>query len=329
MERRYGIRRLLASALSLMLITGMAGHAEPEETALISPLELPVLETGRLITIPVEQDSQKAAIAPRDGNYLYDAETGEPMGYSDPSITVNMGRGRIYETNYLYAWVKIADGSQIRTLLASPPGNANTTPGHDLARRVMAVIAINGDYCGGEDYTRGALIRQGKLWRLKCDGQSDLLMIDAAGDLTILENATNKDVEAVQDQAVNLFTFGPALVVNGEPKYGVRMNKIGSQKAAQRMAICQTGPLEYLLITSAGPENSGNTGLKLDQFVELIASFPDVKTAYNLDGGSSSTMVFRKGDSLWAKINVKGVKVRPIQDLIYFADAWKPSSGGK
>ena len=124
---------------------------------------------------------------------------------------------------------------------------------------------------------------------------------------------------------VNVLTFGPALIVDGEPRYGYDRRQMSTHRPAQRMAICQTGPLEYLLITSEGPEDPGSKGLKLDQFVELIASFPDVITAYNLDGGSSSTLVFRKGSEKWAKINCpKSGKKRALRDIIYFADAWMP-----
>ena len=60
-------------------------------------------------------------------------------------------------------------------------------------------------------------------------------------------------------------------------------------------------------------------------FVELVASFEDVINAYNFDGGSCSTLIFRKGDNNWVKINSpKNSKSRPLKDIIYFADAWVP-----
>ena len=90
------------------------------------------------------------------------------------------------------------------------------------------------------------------------------------------------------------------------------------------MAICQTGPLEYLMVTCEGPENKGSVGLTLDQFIDLISSMPDVKTAYNLDGGSSAAMVFRLGGKNWRKINAtSSPKVRPLKDIIYFVSAWQ------
>ena len=301
-----------------------APSAVPGEEAKVPVLPLPKAEGGKVVPIPVDQNSLKVAIAPREENYLYDGTNPDPTGYADPSITVNIGRGRIYDTGYVYARVKIADGSQLRTLMASPLNNKNTTYGYKLAERVKAVVAINGDFCGGEDVKKGAIMRQGKMMRLKCDGQLDVLAIDRDGNLIILPKAQNADVEALGDRLTNLFTFGPALVIDGVPQYGRNRPNLAPNKPAQRMAICQTGQLEYLLITSEGPEDPGSVGLGIDQFVDLIMTFPGVRQAYNLDGGSSSTMVFRKEGNSWRKINApQNPKSRELKDIIYFATAYE------
>ena len=315
----------------LMLSCGLAAaEPEPMETAapVVPVIELPALEEGEIIEIPVDQNMQKHPIPPEEGNYLYDGDTEEATGYADPSITVNIGRGRIYETDYVYARVRIANASQIRTLMASPLGNLNTTPAHDLAKRVKAVVAINGDYPGGDKRTKrtkGAVMRQGKMLRLKCDQKYDVLVIDKKGDMHILVNAKDEDVEPYKDEAVNIFTFGPALVIDGKPNYGFDHElNVGPNRPAQRMAICQTGPLEYLMITSEGPENKGSVGLTIDQLISLISSIPDVKTAYNLDGGSSSAIVFRRDGKNWRKINAtSSPKVQQLKDIIYFSSAWE------
>ena len=319
---------LLVMFLLVMPLGGISGNAEadlPEESTgpLVPVLDLPELEEGSVIQIPVGQDSMKISLPPAEDRYICDPVTGEVTGYADPSITVNMGKGRIYETDYLYARVKIADASQLRTVLSSPMGNLNITPGHDLARRVQAVVAINGDYCGGGNISAGAFMRQGKMLRLKCSGKSDVLVIDVNGDFQILENARTEEVKKIQAQAVQMFTFGPALVVDGKAKYGYKSSHMATYAPAQRTALCQTGPLEYLLITSEGPDNEGSTGLTIDQFVDLLSSMPEIQTAYNLDGGSSSTMVFRMDDSCWKKVNaLSNPKVRELKDIIYFATAW-------
>ena len=326
------VKRKLWTGLLLFALLWTAGapgeDAAPKETAapLVPALELPVPENGSLVEIPVDQNSLKESIPPKEECYLYAEEGADPTGYADPSITVNIGRGRIYNTDYIYARVRIASPSQLRTLLASPLGNMNTTNGHDLARRVNAVTAINGDYPGGDAFTRrtkGAVMRQGDLMRLKCDGKSDVLVIDNQGDLRVLQQATDQDVEAVLDTAVNIFTFGPALIIDGKPNYDFPDGDIAAGKAAQRMVICQTGPLEYLLITTEGPEDPGSAGLTVNQLIDLLASLPEVRTAYNLDGGSSSTLVFRKDGKNWRKINApNNRKVRELKDIIYFASAW-------
>ena len=322
-----GKRIVWAWLLAAALLAGAAGAEMAGETPAetVPALELPALESGRIAEIPVDQDSLEESIAPKEDRYLYDPEDPDnPTGYADPSLTVNIGRGRIYDTDYVYARVRIASPTQLRTLLASAPGASHTAEGHKLAKRVNAVIAINGDFCGGDNVKRGAIMRQGKMYRMKCTGGLDLLVIDRRGDFHILLSAKDEDVEALEADAVNIFTFGPAIVADGEALPGRTRPNLAGGKPAQRMAVCQTGELEYLLITSEGPEDPGSTGLNMAQFTELVSSFPDVKQAYNLDGGSSSTMVFRKGDNCWQKINApQNKKIRPLKDIIYFATAWE------
>jgi hypothetical protein len=49
-----------------------------------------------------------------------------------------------------------------------------------------------------------------------------------------------------------------------------------------------------------------------------------VRQAYNLDGGSSATLVFRKNGKNWVKVNApNNGKIRPLKDIIFFATAWE------
>lgn len=325
---------ILAAMTAVSLLSG--GLAEPTEyivgEKIVPTLPLPPLEEGKIVELPVEKDPK---IGPHEECFIFEGDdTKAPTGYADPSITVNIGRGRAEYTfesggkqrtdtaNYIYAKVKIAHPSQIRTAMAGTLRTDNTSLGSSLAQREKAVVAINADY-GGSKTFKGSVYRQGKELRLNSKGNVDVLVIDKNGDLVILPKATNEDVQrAAAEGAVNIFTFGPALVLDGQPQYGYTERSMDTEGRAQRMAIAQLGPLEYLLITSEGPEDPGCTGLSLDRFVDLVASF-GVKNAYNLDGGSCSTLIFRKNGK-WAKINApKNPKKRPLKDIIYFADAWE------
>ena len=339
------MRRFIIVVLAMALLAaGALGEDEPRKAEV---LELPEAADGEFAILTREQDPM---IGPHEEGYLFEDGDKSPTGYADPSITVNVGTGTIYDTWYMYARVKIADPSQIRVMTSNPSlSSSSSVMGHLLAKRVKAVVAVNGvleaDVSGGSSYcfVDGPVLHQGvwkrpsanvsekRLSNWKAREGLDTLVIDDGGDLRILEASTwgetYEQILAMGDAAVNVINFGPALVVDGEARYGYeKTGQMATHRPAQRMAICQTGPLEYLLITSEGPEDRNRKGLTLDQFVELLdTEFPEIQTAYNLDGGSSSTLLFRKGSEFWAKINCpKGGKKRPLRDLIYFADAWMP-----
>ena len=80
------------------------------------------------------------------------------------------------------------------------------------------------------------------------------------------------------------------------------------------MGVGQTGPLEYILVATEGPENKGSDGLTIPEFAQLMKDL-GASQAYNLDGGSSSAMMLdgKKINALSSK------KLRPICDLLYFS----------
>jgi len=184
---------------------------------------------------------------------------------------------------------------------------------------VKSVLAIGGDFFVYHQY--GYIVRQGEFYRNKLSGEHDVLIIDDQGDLKVLIRPTEEDMKAYEAEhkarIVNAFTFGPALVVEGQPVTDMVLGR-SELVRAQRIALCQTGPLSYLVVYSEGPNDKNSKGLTLPEFVELVAAFPEVQTAYNLDGGSSATIVFQD-----VKINGPlSQRSRSIGDIIYFASAY-------
>ena len=84
------------------------------------------------------------------------------------------------------------------------------------------------------------------------------------------------------------------------------------EEAQQRLCICQTGELEYMIVACS-------QGMLIEQFADLVMSFGDVQTAYMLDGGASTQVVF-----LGKKINNTTAAGRNVSDIIYFASAYLP-----
>ncbi|GHU73095.1 exopolysaccharide biosynthesis protein [Clostridia bacterium] len=231
-------------------------------------------------------------------------------GYEDESISVSISMDRAYDTNIMIAWVRIADPSQIRTTMAGNYGSTSLAPAATIAKRVNAVFAVNGDYYNFDG--RGYLVRQGHRYRKNIRANTDLLAIDDQGNLHIF--ASGQPDEASGLNIINTFNFGPALVIDGELGTRLDFGGIGGHKPTQRMVICQSEPLNYLFIATEGPENKGSRGLTIPEMANYAMSL-GVRVAYNLDGGSSSTMVLHN-----QKINsLSSGKIRSVADIIYFA----------
>jgi exopolysaccharide biosynthesis protein len=252
-------------------------------------------------------------LTPQPDGYLSD------LSYKDPSTEVVIEPGRAYETDYWVARIKIASPSQLRTAAASTFDSNRTTSGKAMAKRMQAVLAINGDYFSY--INDGYLIRQGVLYRELPRGVRDVLLIDENGDFHIVLKATMETIKQYSPRIiVNSFNFGPGLVVNDKLVKEFLNNNNAAFEGRQRMAIAQvkTGSLEYFAISCAGPKGN-NHGMTLEQFSSIIGSL-GVENAYNLDGGNSTMMIFRD-----VFINaMHETTMRPISDIIYFASAYTP-----
>ncbi len=259
---------------------------------------------------PIPLDA-KTGMPPLESGYLSDA------AYEDESIRVTIEEHLVGVTTCHVARVKIADPSQIRSASAYGFNRPQTEMTKTIARRVQAVVAINGDYYS---YTgKGYMVRQGQLYIDKPYGDRDVLLIDANGDFHIEKKATAETLEPYKAMdIVNTFNFGPGLVVNGEVlgEYGHDFNS--GDTLAQRSCIAQVkkGEMEYLLITCEGPMESKGGGLTMVDFANFIHSL-GVENAYNLDGGNSASMYFDG-----RKVNAaKNTQERRISDIIYFSSA--------
>ncbi len=236
--------------------------------------------------------------------------------YQDPTITVTLTSGRYSDCDWWAADIVIASPTQLRTVSAGGFNTSMTMTGSFLAKSVNAVLAVDGDYYF---YTgKGYILRQGILYKNILDGTTDVLLIDENGDFHVISRARQGEVSDTVNgkKVINAMYFGPALVIDGEPVRGVSGAGMAEDKGRQRMAICQVGPLHYKCICCAGPAR-GSSGMNLQVFTYFVADM-GVKTAYNLDGGDSTMLIFN-GE----KINdVNNSSSRKISDIIYFASAW-------
>ncbi len=239
--------------------------------------------------------------------------------YEDPTLKVAITTGDSNGVLYWIADIEIQDPSQLRTVAAEGFDAKGTEYGHVLAKRVNAVLAVDGDfYC----YSKGVplTIRQGRTYQNKLSRMRghDILLIDENGDFHCMENPTEKQVNNLMKskKIINAFYFGPILVRDGEMCQTMN-SSIKNDQYSQRVAIAQTGHLKYRVIVT-GPHKRGSKAFRFDEWRKFVAGMDDIQNAYNLDGGDSAVLVFNN-----KKINdPENTNERPLADIIYFASAW-------
>lgn len=234
--------------------------------------------------------------------------------YSDPTIHVTIKSDRAYDTDYWVADIQIGHASQLRTAAAESFSSNMSMPGEAIARRMNAVLAINGDYF---NYTaQGYTLRQGTLFKNVMKVKRDVLLIDEAGDFHFVRAATPDTVytEVDEKKVINAFWFGPVLVEDGVMVNSYGRDEMAIKDQCQRMCIGQVGPLHYQVVCCASEH--GSKGLTIKQFAQLVYDL-GIPNAFNLDGGNSTIMVFHG-----AKVNyVDNPKMRDLADIIYFASS--------
>lgn len=255
-----------------------------------------------------------------------DAFLPDGAGYADPSLSIRMETMRAYDTTIQLFWVQIADASQLRAELYKPYPSQSTARADVIAKRVQAVLAINGDYFVHRK--EGYIVRNGQVLRQNYTELYHSLIIDDNGDFTILTTNSQEALDAYEGTIAQLMVFGPALVIDGEKVEDFTATGPGilkectPQKETQRIALCQMDTLSYLIVATEGPENKGSTGLTIPEFAQLCYDL-GAKNAFNLDGGSSSSVILN-----YKKVNALSTgKIRAIGDILYFVTA-VPEEGG-
>ena len=210
--------------------------------------------------------------------------------YSDDKLSIKLKDYTVSGTAVHVAEVKADSASYLKTAFAQGSYGRNVTATtSDIAESVDAILAINGDYYGAQE--KGYVIRNGKLYRSTASSGSEDLVIYKDGTFEIINESEVTAEDLIAKGAVQTLSFGPALVENG--KISVDSDdEVGRAMASNpRTAIGIKSDGTYVFVVSDGrtDESEGLSLLQLAEFMENLGA----ETAYNLDGGGSSTMVFK------------------------------------
>lgn len=233
--------------------------------------------------------------------------------YSDSKTSITLKQYREYDSNIYVADVTVSDASDLKTALAHNTYGRNITDTtSDMAANNNAVLAINGDYYGARQ--SGYVIRNGKLYR-DTSGNRDALVIQKNGEFKFVSESETSASELLQDGALQVFSFGPVLLNNGEISVGENYEVGMAMASNPRTAIGYLGNNHYVFVVSDG-RTSESAGLSLYELASFMKEL-GVKDAYNLDGGGSSTMIF-KGEIINSPTTSgRSGEERAVSDIVY------------
>ena len=210
--------------------------------------------------------------------------------YSDGNISVTLTEKTVNETQIYVADITLSSSDYLKTALAQNSYGTNVTAKTSVtAAENNAILAVNGDYYGAN--SSGYVIRNGVVYR-------DSVREDASnGDLAIYKDGSFKIIYEDQVSAISWF------------------RTVSSISSNPRTAIGIIDENHYIIVVSDG-RTSESKGLSLYQMAEVMKSY-GVKTAYNLDGGGSSTLYFN--GQVINKPTTGGSKIseRAVSDIVY------------
>lgn len=234
--------------------------------------------------------------------------------YQDSNISITVTEYREYDTNIYVADVTVSSPEYLKTALAKQAYGQNITEKtSEIAQENQAILAINGDYYGAQ--RSGYVLKNGVLYRDSAQDDQEDLVIWADGSFTLITEGAVSASDLQQQGAVQILSFGPGLVEDGAISVS-EQEEVGKAKASNpRTAIGMVDDLHYVFVVSDG-RTQESTGLSLYQLAEFMQGL-DVKTAYNLDGGGSSTLYFNGAVINNPTTNGNTIKERSVSDIVY------------
>lgn len=190
-------------------------------------------------------------------------------------------------------------GERFRTVMTDPdhPGKKFRYP-YDIARDEGFVLGFSDDFYAtrmADRETVGIIIREG---RILCDSTNrtsghhlpnlDMMIQYGDGSLEVCNCTEYTAEELLQKGALNVFSFGPILLRDGEINDLVYTYY---RSIEPRHALGMIEPNHYLLISVQG-RTKNSKGTTLQRVAELMKE-RGVTQALNLDGGNTMALIFR------------------------------------
>ena len=239
-------------------------------------------------------------------------------GASVELSTVVTGSGDSTVTYYV-ADVTLTDATVLQSAFANNQFGTNIIDEtSDIAEDNGAVFAVNGDYYGFRD--TGIVIRNGVVYR--DEGARQGLAFYRDGTVRVYDETATTADELVADGVWNTLSFGPAILEDGEVVDGIEdveidtnvgNHSIQGDQPRTAVGVVDDNHLVFVVVDGRSPGYS--EGVTMTELADVLQDL-GAKTAYNLDGGGSSTMWFN-GDLVNNPLGRS--QERGTSDILYIA----------
>lgn len=286
-------RSIVAASLAAILAAGgTAAWAvdrfviEKVEIANVSEYEESATET----TTTASSESTTTVAEETLTDTSYTSSDGTSVSVS----TVVTGSGDETVTYYV-ADVVLTNATTLRSAFAEDSFGENITETTSaMAAANEAIFAINGDYYGFRD--TGIVIRNGVVYR--DEGVRQGLAFYTDGTVSVYDETTTTADELVANGVWNTLSFGPALLEDGEIVEGIEEVEVDTnfgnhsiQGEQPRTAVGVIDENHLVFVVVDGRSEGYSDGVTMTELAEIMQGL-GATTAYNIDGGGSSTMYF-------------------------------------
>ena len=233
------------------------------------------------------EPADETPLAEKFADRFTDSVTVTENSYTSPDISITVDEVNEENLTYYVADIYVRDITCFQTALAENTyGSGFRDSIEDMAVLNNALLAVNGDYYGNTN--EGVVIRNGVIYRAN-PTDCDVCVLYYDGSMKVMPGSSFSVEEAVEDGAWQAWTFGPALLDAGGNPITAFASTSRITNANPRTAIGYYEPGHYCLVVVDGRGES--SGISLPRLSRLFDTL-GCNTAYNLDGGNSSIMVW-------------------------------------
>jgi exopolysaccharide biosynthesis protein len=234
-------------------------------------------------------EGQSAAQTPVWNEWNYQSEA---LTVSISKVTEGSGSSTV---TYFVADVVVSDASQLSSAFAKDSFGQNIIEyTSEIASNNNAVFAINGDYYGFRD--DGIVIRNGVIYR-DVPARTGLAFY-RDGSLRVYDETQTSAQELLDAGVWNTLSFGPALLVDSTIPANLTSVEVDTnfgnhsiQGNQPRTGVGILSNNHFVFVVVDGRSSGYSRGVSLTEFAQIFKDL-GCTTAYNIDGGGSSTMYF-------------------------------------